>query len=303
MSAIGPVSYLVSSYNKREWLPAVLASVAMEHADTGGEIILIDDGSSDGSSEICRAFAAGSPATTLILQANRGIFAVTNQLTARASMLWVRLVDSDDPLVPGSTRAMIAAAIAGGYDYVFGKMAPYGPGPKTIGEISAKPCPADLRSLLRPIADPYRYAICEYWHVPSTTLFRRALLDGADPLPEHLVSCQDLALALRLFCRARVAWIDSPVCHQLVGVANRLSSREALTLQQTALVIGEYGERCFSPEQKRMALRKLLARASRRALKCPEARRQIGLLARIYWARFAVYPRIRDIGRYYVSSS
>ena len=56
-----PVSYLVSSYNKRPWLPAVLASVARERGKTGGEIVLIDDGSADGSADLCAAFAAGTP--------------------------------------------------------------------------------------------------------------------------------------------------------------------------------------------------------------------------------------------------
>jgi glycosyltransferase involved in cell wall biosynthesis len=262
-----PVSYLVSSYNKRDWLPSVLATVAQEQADTGGEIVLIDDGSSDGSAQICTDFALSNAAVHLRLQANRGIFAVTNQLTSAATQPWIRIVDSDDPLVPGSTRAMISAAQARGYDYVFGQMAPYGPEAKELQAIKARPSPKDLTTLLRDVPDPYRYAIREYWHVPSTTVFRRSLLDGCELLPEYFVSCQDLALALRLFTKARVAWVETPVCHQLIGVENRLSAKEWLTLQQTALIIAEYGERHFSAFHKNMALDKLLARASRRVPK------------------------------------
>jgi glycosyltransferase involved in cell wall biosynthesis len=261
------VSYLVSSYNKRVWLPSVLATVAQEQADTGGDIVLIDDGSSDGSVQICSEFARNNASVDLRLQANRGIFAVTNQLIAAAAQPWVRIVDSDDPLVPGSTRAMTCVAQARGYDYVFGQMAPYGPEEKDLEAINAKPSPSDLTNLLRDVPDPYRYAIREYWHVPSTTVFRRGLLDDCELLPEHFVSCQDLALALRLFAKARVAWVETPVCHQLIGVENRLSAKESLTLQQTALIIAEYGERHFSPFHKRMAVAKLLARASRRVPK------------------------------------
>lgn len=259
-----PVSYLVSSYNKRPWLPAVLASVARERDETGGEIVLIDDGSTDGSADICAAFAASNPAVRLTLQENRGIFAVTNQLTRAAREDWVRLVDSDDPLVPGSTTGLMAAAEREGWDYVFGRMRPYGPHAPTPDEIAAAPMPDVPDTRITPIPDPYRYAIREYNHVPSTTLFRRALLDGCEPIPEHFVSCQDLALALRLFAKARVGRVETPVCWQLVGVENRLSARESLTLQQTALIIGEYGERHFSAFHKRMAARKLLSRQRRR---------------------------------------
>ena len=200
----------------------------------------------------------------LTLQENRGIFAVTNQLTRAATQEWVRLVDSDDPLVPGSTAGLTAAGERQGWDYVFGRMRPYGPAAPTPEDIAAAPMPEALDGLLTPIPDPYRYAIREYNHVPSTTLFRRALLEGCEPIPEHFVSLQDLALALRLFAKARVGRVETPVCWQLVGVENRLSARESLTLQQTALIIGEYGERHFSAFHKRMAARKLLSRAWRR---------------------------------------
>jgi glycosyltransferase involved in cell wall biosynthesis len=254
------VSYLVSSYNKRPWLPAVLASVARERDGTGGEIVLVDDGSTDGSAGLCADFAAGNPFVRLTLQENRGIFAVTNQLTRAATQQWVRLVDSDDPLVPGSTAGLMDVARRQGWDYVFGRMRPYGPAAPTPEDVAAAPMPDALDGLLTPIPDPYRYAIREYNHVPSTTLFRRTLLDGCDPIPEHFVSCQDLALTLRLFERARVGRVETPVCWQLVGVQNRLSARESLTLQQTALILGEYGERHFSPFHKRMAARKLVSR-------------------------------------------
>jgi len=43
------VSYLVTVYQKAKFLPTVLAAIAEERAGTGGEIIVIDDGSTDGS--------------------------------------------------------------------------------------------------------------------------------------------------------------------------------------------------------------------------------------------------------------
>ncbi len=55
------VSYLVSSYNKQPWLPNVLESVAREREATGGEIALVDDGSTDGSAELRRSARSCRP--------------------------------------------------------------------------------------------------------------------------------------------------------------------------------------------------------------------------------------------------
>ncbi|NJM33836.1 MAG: glycosyltransferase family 2 protein [Rhodomicrobium sp.] len=101
---MGEISYLLTSYNKVDYLPSVLDSILVEHSETGGEIIVIDDGSTDGSLDLCRQFAADNPAVKLIEQENRGVFAALNRIIPLASHAWIRLCDSDDPLIYGSTR-------------------------------------------------------------------------------------------------------------------------------------------------------------------------------------------------------
>jgi hypothetical protein len=54
-----------------------------------------------------------------------------------------------------------------------------------------------------------------------------------------------------------------PVCHQLVGTANRLSANEALTYFQTIQIIKDFGAREFDALHKHMATRKLVSRALR----------------------------------------
>lgn len=95
------VSYLVSSYNKSEYLISVLESVESELKQTGGDVLIIDDGSTDGSWAAIEAFSRRDARITVQRQENRGIFNVTNQLIRSGTEKWMRIVDCDDPPILG----------------------------------------------------------------------------------------------------------------------------------------------------------------------------------------------------------
>lgn len=253
------VSYLISSYNKAEYLAAVLQGALSELATTGGEIIIIDDGSRDDSWSSIDEITKKDMRIIAYRQANRGIFNVTNQLIGLASQRWLRILDCDDPPMAGSTRALINIAETYDVDYVFGTTVPYGPTPISIAEIAEQSEPEKVEIF----EDPLRYAIRDYNHVPSTALIRREAIPKQLILNEKLISCQDLALSLPIFFAARVARINVPVCHQLIGSSKRLSSNEALTYFQTIQIIKEFGELQFTQNYKYMAAKKIVSRAIR----------------------------------------
>src|SRR5262245_60619007 len=78
------VSFLVTSYNKADYLPAVLESVWDEARSVGGEIVLVDDGSTDGSERICATFAEAHPTVHYWRQDNCGIYATMNIIASKA---------------------------------------------------------------------------------------------------------------------------------------------------------------------------------------------------------------------------
>jgi len=252
------VSYLISSYNKAEYLRSVLESVAAELATTGGEVFIIDDGSKDSSWSVIREFSERDPRISCRRQENRGIFNVTNQLIASATKKWLRIVDCDDPPIAGSTSLLIKLAEENDADYIFGSTRKYGPEPLT--DVAAK-----LRqqhpSALTVLTDPLSYAIRDFNHIPATALMRRRSVPVSLRLNEKLISCQDLALALQVFENGRVVRIDKPVCHQLVGSSKRLSSNEALTYFQTIQILKEFGASKFDEEHRYMTARKIVSRA------------------------------------------
>src|SRR4029078_308628 len=146
-------------------------------------------------------------------------------------------------------------------DYIFGSTREYGPDPLTEDELVQTQVNED--SEVQFLNDPIRYAIRDFNHVPTTTLIRASVIPKNLQLPEQFLSCQDLALALRLFQHSKVGWVNRPVCFQLVNHKRRLSANEALTYFQTLEIIREFGEENFSGAVKHVAARKLVSRSLR----------------------------------------
>jgi glycosyltransferase involved in cell wall biosynthesis len=272
------VSYLVSSYNKSEYLPAVLKSVGRELASTGGDVLVIDDGSSDSSWSIIQEFGRHDPRITIKRQENRGIYNVTNQFIESGKQKWLRIVDCDDPPMMGSTELLVDIAEKNSADYVFGTMMPFGPAvlsDERAGQQQASP------NTIETLSDPLSYAIRDYNHIPTAALIRQNAIPAATRLNESLVSCQDLALALPVFEHGRVVRIDVPVCHQLVKSEKRLSANEALTYFQTIQIIREFGAQRFDLKYKYMSARKIVSRAMRWMRRQRTIARSPGLYSRL----------------------
>ena len=100
------VSYVVPVYNKRAFLPAMLAGLAAQRGDFDREFIFVDDGSSDGSGELLTELTAGWSNVTILSQPNRGPSSATNRGLAAARLELIKLVDGDDVLLPEATRLL-----------------------------------------------------------------------------------------------------------------------------------------------------------------------------------------------------
>lgn len=254
-----PVSFLITSYNKVAYLPAVLESALLEARATDGEIILVDDGSTDGSDQVCAAFAKSHPEVRYWRQENHGIYATINKIAAEARGEWIRFCDSDDPLIPGSTRCLIDTAQKTGAGVAYGRAIHYGPEPMPA-ETACVVCETTSDAQLHP--DGLMYLIRGMNFTPSMAVYRRVALEAALPLPTDLISCQDLALLFPAVSHMPLAWIDAPICFGLKGAANQLSANHALTLQQTIRITQRYAG-LLSPDHKRAALLKAANRTRR----------------------------------------
>ena len=92
-------SIIIPVYNAEKTLERCLCSLRQQ-SFTDYEVLLIDDGSQDGSYEICKGFAEEDARFNVIRQDNRGPSAARNEGLKRAKGTYLCFVDSDDYVVP-----------------------------------------------------------------------------------------------------------------------------------------------------------------------------------------------------------
>lgn len=254
------VTFIVTSYNKASYLRSVLDSVWTEVCATHGQLILIDDGSSDGSDIICAEFANQHPGIIFYNQINRGIFRTLNSVVSIAKGDWVRFCDSDDPLIPGSTKRLIQVAEKSDAPICYGRAILYGPKPLTVSMVQGET--SETRGKAGVHKDGASYLLNRMEFTPSRAVYRSSDLAQAFPLPSNLITCQDLAISLATALDRPIAWLDEPVCFYLHGVPNQLAANRVLMWHQIARIARYYGPR-LQEHHRRAALIKAVHRAKR----------------------------------------
>lgn len=94
------LSIIVPVYNVKNYLSDCLDSI-LNQTYRDFEMILVDDGSTDGSGELCDQYAAQDERISVIHQKNQGLSVTRNHGIARAKGEYLMFVDSDDYLCAG----------------------------------------------------------------------------------------------------------------------------------------------------------------------------------------------------------
>ena len=115
---MGPlVSVIIPIFNAEKQLRRCLDSVlAQRYANL--EIILIDDGSTDSSAEICKEYQNKDARIQIIRKNNCGVSASRNEGINKAQGEWICFCDSDDWMEPDLLEALICAVKDDNIDFV-----------------------------------------------------------------------------------------------------------------------------------------------------------------------------------------
>jgi glycosyltransferase involved in cell wall biosynthesis len=89
------VSVIVPIYNARSYLPKCLESL-LRQTYSSYELILVDDGSTDDSYDVCLEYSKSHPRIRLIRQPNKGVSAARNLGLEKALGEYICFVDADD---------------------------------------------------------------------------------------------------------------------------------------------------------------------------------------------------------------
>lgn len=99
------ISVIVPVYNVERYLPKCIESI-LSQTFTDFELLLIDDGSTDTSGNICDAYAKTDNRVKVYHGKNRGVSAARNLGIREASAEWVCFVDSDDWVEDGYLQSL-----------------------------------------------------------------------------------------------------------------------------------------------------------------------------------------------------
>lgn len=112
------ISIVVPVYNVERYLPKCLDSLIVQD-ECVKEIILINDGSTDNSLQICQEYALKDKRIKIIIQENKGLSATVRVGVKAATCDYVGFVDSDDFVEQDMFKLMADKMVESGADVVF----------------------------------------------------------------------------------------------------------------------------------------------------------------------------------------
>ena len=112
------VSILVAVYNMQDTIERCIQSLVNQTLENI-EIIIVNDGSTDGSGEICNRYAAEDPRVKVIHQKNKGLSATREVCLKNASGQYISFVDSDDWCELDMCETLYEEAVKSSADLVF----------------------------------------------------------------------------------------------------------------------------------------------------------------------------------------
>ena len=226
------ISVVVPFYNNADLLGDCLASIAAQtYPDL--QVIMVDDGSTDGSAAIARAQAAADPRFELVSVRNGGPGSARNHGVAAAAGEFLAFVDADDLLPPDAYATMLAVLDRSGSDFVSGgvlRLSAAGLGRSGLHARAIK-----ARRLGTHIsAAPELFYDISVWN----KLFRRSFWDAAGlSFPEGML-WEDLVAMTKAHVLARsVDVITDPVYHW------RDRDKGAPSITQSRADVGNFRDR------------------------------------------------------------
>ena len=111
------VSIIVPIYNAQDFLKDCITSI-LAQTYTEWELILINDGSTDNSEDICKVYSSSDRRIKYLKKTNGGVGSARNLGLRHISGDWVTFVDADDQIYPYFVETLVKLAINADCDSV-----------------------------------------------------------------------------------------------------------------------------------------------------------------------------------------
>ena len=224
------ISALIPTYNRRTQVMVAIDSVYSQTVPVD-EIIVVDDGSTDGTVEsICNRYGSS---VRLFTQKNAGCAAARNRGIREAQGEWIAFLDSDDVWFPTKIERQIEAltSLEGEFGACFTDIY-FGGDPDKRLTAFQDACFEGGRGL-RVLENPTKYIVAkrEPFFTPSL-LIRRAHFAEIGDFDETQFIRSDTDLFFRLSLRARFCFVGEPLAQadrtpsRSLGICNAYAMRD-----------------------------------------------------------------------------
>lgn len=100
------VSVVIAAHDRRHCLAEAVDSV-LSQSGVDVEVVVVNDGSTDGTGDVADAIASQCETVRVVHQANAGPSAARNAGVAASTGHWLTFLDSDDLMMPGRLAAQV----------------------------------------------------------------------------------------------------------------------------------------------------------------------------------------------------
>ncbi len=259
------ISVIIPVYNSLEYLPRCMQSIEAQNIPDM-EIVLVDDGSSDGSEGFCDDYKSAHENVTVIHQKNSGASAARNAGLRAAHGEYIHFVDSDDFLHEEDVYSFFIQTIAPlSPDIVFSRCRTFSP---DLSEVLQEQ-PSYLRDgfyegdilydVLKnryqlTLTSPVNKIFCREFLIRNDLFFQKGLQHEEDEWLPRVISCAKTAYFFNRFlyaaryqrpgalsCKTADTKVVEKACSKiLIAVTGMAYMEEKIPSSETLSLIAEY---------------------------------------------------------------
>lgn len=216
------ISMIVPVYQAKKYLPSCINAV-LQQTYSCWELILVDDGSSDGSALICDDYADRDARIRVVHQRNQGVSAARNQGIAMAKGAYIAFLDADDLIEPDYLEVLYRDAISQNADLVCCNAWEDFQGVRSDYKcVQLNRIVEDLETLYRDaLVRKEQYGYTVWGKLIKTSLAGQVRFSG-------LHFCEDTLFMLQLFEKATRVYLDSYTGYIYMRNAESVTIRSGL---------------------------------------------------------------------------
>lgn len=203
------ISVIIPTYNRYDFLKRALESVCAQNY-MPKEIIVVDDGSTDKTSQIQRDF----PHIIYLHQKNSGVSSARNAGIKKASCEWIAFLDSDDTWDVKKLALQVQM---------------HQENPKILMSYTDEKWIRDAKEVKIPkkfkkyAGDIFNECLSHCIIAPSATLMHKSLFERVGLFDESLEVCEDYDLWLRIALENKIGLVDAKLITKYAGHEDQLS--------------------------------------------------------------------------------